>query len=194
MVAKYLNRVTKKIFCIKFALIMSVFIFMNVLPTYAQFSAVKVNLVGLATTNINVSVDLQINKKTTFNVPVSMNPFSFGQTQFKHILVQPGFRLWKYENYIGHFCGIYTTAAKYKTSYKGNSADGYLCGVGASYGYSILLTTRWSLEFEIGVSIIYAEYDLFKNDIGVFDDEIIAHHRKIGLYPSKSCVSFSYLF
>ena len=46
--------------------------------TYAQFSSVSTNIVGWAAGNINAAVDLNVNLHNTINIPVSANPFKFG--------------------------------------------------------------------------------------------------------------------
>ena len=71
--------------------------------TYAQFSSVSTNIVGWAAGNINAAVDLNVNLHNTINIPVSANPFKFGDTQWSHVVLQPGWRHWFVERYIGQF-------------------------------------------------------------------------------------------
>ena len=52
--------------------------------TYAQFSSVSTNIVGWAAGNINAAVDLNVNLHNTINIPVSANPFKFGDTQWSN--------------------------------------------------------------------------------------------------------------
>jgi len=69
-------------------------------------------------------------------------------------------------------------------------------GIGCSWGYSKLLSTRWNFIVEIGAGIIYTPYTekLRPKYIGEFDDEYTYHHRRFLLVPIKCNLSFSYLF
>ena len=58
----------------------------------AQFSSVSTNIVGWAAGNINVAVDVNVNLHNTVNIPISINPFKFGDTQCSHVALQPGWR------------------------------------------------------------------------------------------------------
>ena len=57
--------------------------------TYAQFSSVSTNIVGWAAGNINAAVDLNVNLHNTISIPVSANPFKFGDTQWSHVVLHP---------------------------------------------------------------------------------------------------------
>lgn len=164
--------------------------------SHAQFSSISTNLVGWAGGNVNVSVDLSVNRNNTINVPVSFNPFKFGDTQWRHFAVQPGWRHWFTERYVRHFVSPYLTYATYRLGYDQHSYSGHAMGIGCSWGYSILLSTRWNFMVEVGASVIYATYDkrMYDKYIGEFDPEYTYHHRRVYVLPTKCCLSFSYLF
>ncbi|MCB6685074.1 DUF3575 domain-containing protein, partial [Alistipes finegoldii] len=71
--------------------------------SYAQFSSVSTNIVGWAAGNINAAIDVNVNLHNTLNIPVSVNPLKFGDTQWSHVVLQPGWRHWFVERYIGQF-------------------------------------------------------------------------------------------
>lgn len=85
--------------------------------TYAQFSSVSTNIVGWAAGNINAAVDLNVNLHNTINIPVSANPFKFGDTQWSHVVLQPGWRHWFVERYIGQFVSPSLFYANYTIGY-----------------------------------------------------------------------------
>lgn len=163
---------------------------------HAQFRSVSTNLTGWAAGNINVAVDLNLNRHNTINIPVSCNPFAFGDTQWKHIALQPGWRHWFVERYVGHFISPSVIYANYNIRYDKQEYKGNAFGVGFSWGYSVLLNTRWSFIVEMGAGIIYTPYDqqLLPQYIGEFDTEYIYHHRRVMFVPAKCNLSFSYLF
>lgn len=162
----------------------------------AQFSSVSTNLAGWAVGNLNVAVDLSLDKRNTINIPVSGNPATFGETCWRHIALQPGWRHWLIERYIGHFISPSLFYANYEMGYDHKTYRGNAYGVSFSWGYSLLLNTRWNFLIEIGAGIIYTPYDekLRPKHIGEFDDEYTYHHRRILILPTKLNFSFSYLF
>lgn len=162
----------------------------------AQFSAVSTNIAGWATGSINAAVDINIDLHNTVNVPVSVNPFQFGDTQWKHIALQPAWRHWFVEHYIGHFIAPSLFYANYTIGYDKRLFKGNAYGIGCSWGYSKLLSTRWNFIVELGAGIIYTPYteNLRPKYVGEFEDEYTYHHRRILLLPIKCNLSFSYLF
>lgn len=163
---------------------------------HAQFSTVSTNLAGWAVGNINAAIDVSIDKRNTVNIPFSGNPFAFGDTRWRHIVLQPGWRHWMVERYVGHFVSPYLLYANYEFGRKRWQYTGNAYGVGFSWGYSKLLNTRWNFVVEFGVGILYTPYDekLFAKYVGEFDDEYIYHHHRVLVLPTKINLSFSYLF
>lgn len=164
--------------------------------TYAQFSSVSTNIVGWAAGNINAAVDVNINLHNTINIPISVNPFKFGDTQWSHVAVQPGWRHWFVERYIGHFISPSLLYANYAIGYDKHTFKGNAFGVGCSWGYSKLLSTRWNFIVEVGAGVVYTPYTERKRPkyVGEFADEYTYRHRRILLLPIKCNLSFSYLF
>ncbi len=127
---------------------------------------------------------------------MSANPFKFGDTQWSHVVLQPGWRHWFVERYIGQFVSPSLFYANYTIGYDKRTFKGNAYGIGCSWGYSKLLSTRWNFIVEIGAGIIYTPYTekLRPKYIGEFDDEYTYHHRRFLLVPIKCNLSFSYLF
>ncbi|MFQ9830176.1 MAG: DUF3575 domain-containing protein [Alistipes putredinis] len=123
--------------------------------SHAQFSSVSTNIVGWAAGNINAAVDLNVNLHNTINIPVSANPFKFGDTQWSHVVLQPGWRHWFVERYIGQFVSPSLFYANYTIGYDKRTFKGNAYGIGCSWGYSKLLSTRWNFIVEIGAGIVY---------------------------------------
>lgn len=162
----------------------------------AQFSSVSTNIVGWAAGNINAAIDVNVNLHNTLNIPVSVNPLKFGDTQWSHVVLQPGWRHWFVERYIGHFIAPSLVYANYTIGYDKHTFKGNAYGIGCSWGYSKLLSTRWNFIVEIGIGIVYTPYTekLRTKYIGEFDDEYTYYHRRFLLLPLKCNLAFSYLF
>ena len=86
--------------------------------------------------------------------------------------------------------------ANYTIGYDKRTFKGNAYGIGCSWGYSKLLSTRWNFIVEIGAGIVYTPYTekLRPKYIGEFDDEYTYRHRRFLLVPIKCNLSFSYLF
>lgn len=136
----------------------------------AQKISAKSNLLYDATTTLNLGAEFILGKRTTFDLPVSYNPWTFGDNKkWKHILVQPELRFWTCESFTGHFWGIHTHYAFFNaggfgplTTLKNNRYEGWLAGAGLSYGYQWLLSNRWSLEATVGLGYAYIDYEKFE--------------------------------
>ncbi|MDR1781043.1 MAG: DUF3575 domain-containing protein [Tannerella sp.] len=104
--------------------------------------------------------------------------------KFRHLMVQPELRWWLCEKFNGHFFGVHAHYAnynvggldflpdgfgEYKDKTTGQYVDGiqnkrfqgWLAGGGVSYGYHLLLSSRFSLEFTLGVGYAYLAYDKY---------------------------------
>ena len=102
----------------------------------------------------------------------SWNPWKFGDNKkFKHWELRPMGRYWLWEAFNGHFFGVNAEYAQFnvggmkatpfglmfsdtdKTRYEGS-----YFGAGISYGYSWMLSPRWSIEGEVGVGYRQSSY------------------------------------
>lgn len=169
---------------------------LSVAECRAQFSALRTNLVCWAATSMNVAVELELNKTTTLSLPVSVCPVGFGTLSWQHLVFKPGVRLWSYENHIGPFFGVSLIfgAYRYGTKEYYSAKPCRFLGAECSYGYSKLLSERWSLEAEAGAGIIHTVYDRRRRGVGIFDDEVVELHHRLLFMPTRLSVSLSYLF
>ena len=110
----------------------------------AQFSSVSTNIVGWAAGNINAAVDVNLNLHNTINISISVNPLKFGDTQWSHVVLQPGWRHWFVERYIGQFVSPSLFYANYTIGYDKRTFKGNAYGIGCSWGYSKLLSAGTS--------------------------------------------------
>ncbi len=132
--------------------------------------AIKTNLLYDATTTLNLGMEFRLARKSTLEIPVSYNPWTFrNNAKLKHLTIQPEVRYWLCESFYGHFFGIH---GHYSIFNAGNvdfiapladyRYEGHLWGAGVSYGYQKILSPRWSLEMTLGIGyarIIYDKYD-----------------------------------
>ncbi len=134
---------------------------------------VKTNLLMDLTASISLGVEIKTGRKTTFDFPVSYNPWSFkdNDMKWKHFLVQPEMRYWFRQAFNGPFVGIHAHYAYYNIGGLPNPPfseymnthrfQGWLAGAGVSFGYQWILSPRLSLEATLGVGHAYMDYDIY---------------------------------
>ena len=137
---------------------------------FAQKIALKNNLLYDATTTFNLGMEFKVGERTTLELPFNYNPWKFSNNKkWTHFLVQPELRFWTCEPFTGHFFGIHAHYAYYNaggfgpfTQLKEHRYEGWLAGGGVSYGYTWLLSSRWSLEATLGVGYAFMDYEKFE--------------------------------
>lgn len=139
----------------------------------AQEIAIKNNLLYDATTTPNLQLEMSLSRKTTFELGVGVNPFTFSDNKkFKHWLVQPEYRYWLCEKFNGHFFGIHAHGGQFNVGgwdipvgrldiFKDHRYQGYFYGAGISYGYQWIISPRWNMEFNLGGGYARIHYDKY---------------------------------
>lgn len=140
--------------------------------TVSPVSGVKSNLLYDVTGTINLGAEFRITDRLSFELPVNWNPFTFSDNRkWKHVLVQPEFRLWTKKVFSGHFFGVHAHYAFYNVGnlpkpfssfMRDHRFEGWLAGAGVSYGYRWNLSRHWGLEATIGAGYAYMDYEKFQ--------------------------------
>ncbi len=156
----------------------------------AQRAALRTNLLGLATANLNLEASYMLSPSLSMHLALQAKPFSYplpapvgllryvegldsGQDNLaklgtiKHTenyTVQPSLRYWTRGVYNrGWFFGFHTIATMFKYGgdrFDANYRDGWGVGAGLSLGYSFELSKRFNLETELGIGGLYRSYNL----------------------------------
>ena len=157
----------------KIFLLMLVLLVGNTLTMRAQGLALKSNILYDATTTPNAGIELKLSNKWTAGINLALNPWSFSDNKkLKHLLVAPQVRYWLCESFSGHYFGANMAYVHYNVSdikfpfglyggVDGERRQGDLAAIGASYGYSWILSPHWSLEAEAGFDLGYAWSDCY---------------------------------
>ena len=145
----------------------------NIISAKAQNIAVKNNILYDASTTPNFGIELRLSNKWTAGINVALNPWSFSDNKkLKHLLVAPQLRYWLCESFSGHYFGANIAYVHYNVSdikfpfglyggVDGERRQGDLAAIGASYGYSWILSPHWSLEAEAGLDLGYTRSDRY---------------------------------
>lgn len=125
----------------------------------AQSCSLGVNIPALGTAALNAEVSMTLTRKWSLHLPVYYNPFVFRDNKkWQHVTLMPGLRYWLLESYVNGFIGVNATASKYHITRKESRYEGTAFAVGMSMGYAWLLSPRWNLELEGGISLLRADY------------------------------------
>ncbi len=172
-----------------------------------QNIAVKTNLLYDATTSMNLGLEVALSEKWTLDLSGNWNPWQFSDNKkWKHWLAQPEARYWTCHKFGGHFFALHLLGGQYNMGNIKNLPDflgtnfsnlekhryeGWGAGAGIGYGYAWMLGKHWNLEVELGLGVIYTEYEKFYcpkcgEKIGNGD------HLYYG--PTKGAISLVYLF
>ena len=134
--------------------------------------SMKTNLLYDATTTLNLGAEFRTGERTSFDIPVSYNPWTFGANRkWKHAGAQPELRWWPRGTFDRHFWGVHGHYAFYNVGklpdpfseyMKVNRFEGWLAGAGLSYGYRWnFRDSRWAIEATLGVGYAYKSFDRF---------------------------------
>ena len=182
----------------------------------AQKAAVKTNLLGWATTNINAGVELGVGRKSTIQVFGTLNPWDFSNLKrYRFWNVMPEYRYFFCEKFGGHFLGVHLLGGQYNVRNvnlslmglpdlttaengpvttadgveKARHVEGWYAGAGITFGYQWMLSKHWNLEASLGVGYAYSPYTLY----GRCNMEV--EKKNLNYFgPTKVAVSLMYLF
>ena len=165
--------------------------------------AIKTNLLGWATTSINLAGEVTLDERNSLNLAISYNPFTFADNRkWRHILVQPEWRYWTDRVFSGHFVGLHLLY----THYNAGNVDlpfglwsgleryryqGDLVGAGLAYGYRWRLGRGWQMEASIGLGYGYTSYKKYEcPECGAYLGKESRHL----FMPTKTALSLIYVF
>lgn len=178
------------------------FLFVVSSKASAQFYAVKVDALGLMTTNLNVEASMVVRNQWSLHLPVKVNPWRLNDKPYQHITAMPGVRYWFIDSYSrGWFIGVNAVASVYNfTGLVGDKVDyyarnyrykGWGVGGGVSGGYSFPITKRFNIELEVGIAGVYVNHDIYHEE---GESRNIGYQKGVLPVPGKIGANIVYLF
>ena len=133
--------------------------------------AIKTNLVYGAALTPNLAVELPFKQHFSFEASTTYNAWDMKDNiKWKNLVVMGELRYWPKKSLQGQFFGLHLNWAKYniggiKMPYFADAIyyryDGWMSGVGVSYGYMFNLSKSWTFEANIGIGLNYTAYDKY---------------------------------
>ena len=184
------------------------FLFLVSTRAEGQVIAVKTNVLGDAIGSLNLSIEGRLADKWTLDLSGHLDAWdSKAGATTRHAFLQPEARWWFCDTFSGHFFGVHAhggifnvggidTDIKFLTNdfsvLKDSRYQGWFAGAGIAYGYDLILSRHWNLEFEIGAGYAYTRYDQFEcEECGSTIATNMTHHY-VGI--TKAAISLVYLF
>jgi len=176
-------------------------------PLQAQDFGIKTNLLYWGTATPNIGAEMAIGQKSTIDLQMGYNPWNLNGSEtnnkkIAHWAIQPEYRYWFCEKFMGHFVGAHPFYAEYnisgykiplllESSAKNHRYKGNMYGVGVSYGYQLALSRYFNMEFTLGVGYARMNYD--KYACTRCGDKLGNESRNY-LGPTRVGVSLMYIF
>lgn len=176
----------------------------------AQNMAVKTNLLYDATATANLGVEVGLAPRWTFDLSGNAHLWNaWGDARLRHWMAQPELRYWFCERFNGHFLGFHALGGVYNfgnipnnisyfpfnsdfTVLSDNRYEGWGIGGGLAWGYDFIMGKHWNLEFELGLGVIYTQFDRFEcKDCGAKVEEDVPHTY---YGPTKAALNLVYTF
>lgn len=161
----------------------------------AQSYSLRTNVLGLASTNLNLEASMTLSQKWSAHVPVQYNPFKFSRNrQFRNLYVAPGVRYWLLQSYIGGFIGLsvpmgtYSVGNLFGSDYR-YEGEGY--GISLSIGRAYQLGKNWNFEWEVGAGALWLDYDKYQCKLC---GDLVDRTTKWSFLPTRAALNIVYLF
>lgn len=133
----------------------------------------------------------RVNRHVTFNFEAAYNRIKVFNIDTRGAMITPEVRYWfSARPQTGHFVGIAGIGCHYNYERGGNRHKGDLYGGGVTYGYSFVLSRRWSLETTLGVGMAHVQEMSWDKDEYEPGEANVKGWRPI---PIKAGVTFVYL-
>ena len=158
----------------------------------AQRVALKTNPLYWMTLSPNIGLEFRLSQHFTLNMDAAFNPFKINdKLQTRFVGVAPEVRYW----FVGrpqakHFIGVMGLGSSYSFILKNNLHEGGALGAGLTYGYSFVLSTRWSLETTVGTGVLSINEKKYRKGEDIPGN---SNRSKVMFAPLKIGVSFVYL-
>lgn len=133
---------------------------------YDRF-AIKSNAAYLCAGVSNIGAEYAFHPHWSVDLPLVYSPYTIARSyRMKFLYVQPELRYWTSRALRGHFIGVHVHGGVFNVSVdrknRYQSEKGFH-GAGISYGYSLPVSRRWSIEFTVGVGYTFTKYSTYYN-------------------------------
>ncbi len=161
----------------------------------AQRVALKTNALDWVLMTPNLSLETRLSSRVTFDIGMAANPLSklpyLSDVKLRNFRVNPELRYWFNRPMARHFMGIALTGGMFNVRFHEHCYKGNIAAAGVTYGYALVLSRHWNVEFSLGVGLgrVWG-YD-FRYGQSVPRNKNMSRWVPV---PIRTGVSFSYIF
>lgn len=168
----------------KFALLVVMFFFASV--ALAQRASVSIDMMKSAMAIPNITVEVLLSKRLTFNLETVINPFDevYGNLRTKQITITPEVRYWFKRPMYSHFVGLNLMGSNYDVGLGDNQYKGKILALGLVYGYSLYISERWTFTPTIGIGCGYGINTTTENGV-------VTSLNNVGIKPVLTKLGFN---
>ena len=157
----------------------------------AQRISLKTNALYWMAESPNLGVEFRMNRHVTLNVEGIVSRLGISDIHVKGEAFTPELRYWlSARPQAGHFIGLMGVATHYNLRHQDCRHNGDALGGGLTYGYSFVLSKRWSLEATIGAGMAHCHEMSWNKEEPQPNSANVKEWKPI---PVKAGISFVYL-
>lgn len=164
----------------------------------------KTNLLSWSAAITNASVEVDLARHWSFNLPVGYSAWNYLKTtyKFRTLAVQPEVRYWISGDNEGLFAGAHAGVGSYNFAFDGqyryqdHDRRNPAVGGGLSIGYRMPVAcgSRWCIEFTLGAGVYHLYYDVFRNTPDTMQGLLVDTVRKTYWGLDQASITFCYWF
>ena len=156
----------------------------------AQKIMLKTNGLEWLCMSPNLGLETRLSKHISLNIEGAGGLAKFGEKRFHHFTFRPEVRYWfSGRVQAHHFVGLMPIGTAFDIKLNDTRHKGWGVGMGATYGYSFVLSKHFSLEGTVGVGVLNYEEKKYNS---VENGEKV--HKKVTVCPLKLGISAVYMF
>lgn len=154
---------------------------------------VGTNALSWLTLAPNASFDCQVGKKVSLGGNVAYKPWHVlgDNKKVMGISVNPEVKYWFCRPFYKHYLGLAANYADYNGGLNDYRYQGNLWGASVIYGYQLILSSHWNLEFSVGLGYCSMDYDKYYREVC---GDFIGHEKKNYVGLAKLGISFIRVF
>lgn len=155
--------------------------------------AVGTNTLSWLTLAPNAEIDFQISSRLTVGANVAYKPWHVldDNKKIMGINVNPDIKYWFCRPYYKHYLGLAANYANYNGGLKDYRYQGHLWGGSVIYGYQMIISEHWNLEFSLGIGYCRMNHDKYYREVC---GDYIGHEKKNYFGPTRLGISFVRVF
>ena len=165
--------------------------FLTAPPTLkAQKIMLKTNALEWVCLSPNLGLETRLSRHFSLNIEAAGSVAKFDDKRFRHFTFRPELRYWfSGRVQAHHFVGLMPIGTAYDIKLNKTRHQGWGLGLGATYGYSLVVSKHFSVEGTVGAGLLRYEEKKYNN---TENGELI--HKKTTLCPLKLGINAVYMF